>query len=349
MKRLLYFTGLPRSGGSLAARLVDGHPQVLSYPFEAGFGPRGSFKVTPTARTVGDLLEGTGRAGDFRNFFTGINAKGLVHNLFDRQTFDRLLQAPAPAEPDAVALVNLISEAFFKSAPTLAGSWDNAKLIAWHASGHNLAHLDRLMAASDSVLAVHIVRSPYDTVSSFLNMKKTRRRSVDVTAEALYWVDIVLKGLVLADKYPHRFCMLRYEDMVGRVENLGRMVRELSGIPDDPVLIHPTICGQGWKANSSFQKHTTVSNKSVGRFLKTMDPADIAAIEQACGPMLQVMGYLKQAPFIEPETKAYRPTTTDFMDLTSALRYRQVHQESLYVRLRMAVKKVLLKMSGAKD
>jgi hypothetical protein len=44
----------------------------------------------------------------------------------------------------------------------------------------------------------------------------------------------------------------------------------------------------------------------------------------------------------------YRPTTTDFMDLTSALRYRQVHQESLNVRVRMAVKKQLLKLSGAK-
>lgn len=348
MKRLLHFTGLPRSGGSLAARLVDGHPQVLSYPFEVGFGPRGSFVVNPAARTVGDLLQATGRAGDFFDFFTGINAKGLVHNLFDRQAFENLLAEPAPPDPDAVAMVNLISEAFFKSAASLAPQWDAARIIAWHASGHNLGQLDRLMAATQDVLVVHIIRSPYDTINSFLNMKKTRRRHVDVTTEALYWVDMALKGLVLADKYPERYQLLRYEDMVGRPESLGQIVCRLTGLPEDPILVHPTICGQGWKANSSFQKHSTVSNKSVGRFARTMDAADVTAIEQACGHMLQVMGYLKQAPFVTPAMEPYRPTTTDFMDLTSALRYRQVHQESLNVRVRMAVKKQLLKLNGAR-
>ena len=35
--KLIFIAGINRSGGSLLARLFDGHPSVASYPTEVGF------------------------------------------------------------------------------------------------------------------------------------------------------------------------------------------------------------------------------------------------------------------------------------------------------------------------
>ena len=81
---------------------------------------------------------------------------------------------------------------------------------------------------------IYIARNPLDLAASTKKRNKTGHHTLRV---ALGWRRGVQRAVVLSKRYPSRFLIVRYEDLVQKPEDLVREICTFSGLPYDPVCL----------------------------------------------------------------------------------------------------------------
>ncbi|MCB2228638.1 MAG: sulfotransferase [Desulfarculaceae bacterium] len=299
MKQLIFVAGLPRSGGSLVNRIFDGHSQIAAYPSEARFTPGDGFWAAyDGVRTLEELLKKSGRLRKFRAVVAGKKGKAR-HLPFDAAKFERGLQQKVDPPLPCEEAINRVSEVFFNSIadPAFAGSYDRARFISWHASNGHFGAKQLLDFTADSKV-VHIIRSPFDTISSMVAYR--RSYAINPAMEALLWNDSVARALLGRGQYPGRYYILRYEDLTSAPRESIAKLTDFLDLPLEKALYEPSAAGKAWTGNSSFQKLSGISPKSIGRFAQTLSAQDVDLISQVCADLMAKTCYSAESPYFDP-------------------------------------------------
>ncbi|NQU76827.1 MAG: sulfotransferase [Planctomycetes bacterium] len=297
---LIMISAMYENGGNTTHRIFDGHPQLLTYPFESQLG----------TATVADYLHSTvpfryrwpvlPMEGNFADDFELLYDEELKCRLrvprrskfFDadlqmseedrKATFLRLLEGKQRTRANVV-------HAFFQAT---FDSWKNIKR-----SGQEKAFLgyspvicmdsERILADFPDAHILHVVRNPYSGYAD------TKKRPYPLSLERYVWTWNFqqLMALTYRQRYPKSLHILRYEDMVAdRKKALGPICEQL-GLGWSDTLMYPSWNGE--KLNSVFPwgtivQATTEANIATMNELSAKEKAQVKSIASV---MKKQLGY----------------------------------------------------------
>ena len=85
-------------------------------------------------------------------------------------------------------------------------------------------------------------------------------------------------------------CLVRYEDLVQQpVETMERVFRHI-GLP--VVEVQPAVTGVSGIGDPAALQGGTLSARSIGSYSAELDPEDVRRIENTCGSLMRMLGYL---------------------------------------------------------
>jgi hypothetical protein len=221
--RLILISAMYENGGNTTHRMLDGHPELLVYPFESQLG----------TSLVADYLSGYvpfkyrwpefPLAGDFAHDYELIFDEEMKVRLRtpERSKFQAADLALDEADRKQCFLALLkdkprtrahILEAFFRS--TFA-SWKNLRQTG--AEKAYLGYSPVLVLDTEKVFAdfpgahvIHVVRNPYSGYAD------TKKRPFPLSLERYTWTWNLCQHMALtyAERYPNHFHLVRFEDLV---------------------------------------------------------------------------------------------------------------------------------------
>jgi hypothetical protein len=258
---LILISQLPRSGGSLLSQLLDGHPQLLAYPWEMKIGY--SLKIKwpnldlrqPPDRLFAALFHPELVYMAKKGYRKGGKAKSSQKRLkFDYsavehyQDFVRLLPRGATQR----AVLDTRFSTFFQ---------------AWQPETAHAAYISAFvpkMATQESSIAnffedypdgrlISILRDPADWfVSRRAHTQDGQVRYDDVDKEMGFWNRMAENALHLHRTYGDQFLLLSFKELVTDRERTMRRVCDWCSIDFNPCLLQQTFGGSPISPNTNF-------------------------------------------------------------------------------------------------
>jgi len=298
--RLLMISAMYENGGNTTQRLLDGHPQLISYPFESQPGTRYvqdhftslypvkyRWPVFPLGDTPAEHYESiideeckvrikTPQSSKFRE---------APLDLDDRERkgiFLRLMEGRPGTRADLV-------EAFFRAS---AEAWRDRVRSTCESVYVGYSPIvgvdaDKIVEDLPHAHVLNVVRNPW---SAFADTKK-RPVPLSLAHYATGWIVHQHAALTFAAEYPDRVYILRYEDIVADpVSALSRVLSKL-GLSGAPSLARPSWNGRAmdqvypW---GTIRVPTPEVNAATAAELST---AERDAIRRRTEPLLKVFGY----------------------------------------------------------
>lgn len=301
MKQHVVIVAVGRSGGSMLARMFDGHPAVASYPFEPRFGevlPSLHWKISeefrrPLEGSLSEALDKNGRLQRFNSKVQGLSPSKHAQISYDYAAFERNLKRQLPKDASPALFRDMVSEAFFTCHALYRDRWDSIKTVVWHSA--NSQYWDGDYLADGTTKLIYVLRHPLDVLPSLMTLK-SEKRSINPEFEVLSWVDCALRAQERCTRVPDRAVAVRYEDLVRFPEVTMRRLADFAQIKEHPALFAPTIYGEAWAGASSFGKVHGVSTGSIGRFASTLTSETIDQLWALCGRVAEEWGYRLTAP-----------------------------------------------------
>ena len=154
-------------------------------------------------------------------------------------------------------------------------------------------YADHLFEAYPGVKVIHMVRDPRDRYEASLALwPKGKGRAGGATARWRYSIRLAERNL---SKYPGRYLIVRFEDMVLRTEETLRDVcsfldetfrREMMNMPGAPDRRKKLMTGVQLRSTQG-----PLSSEFIGRFRTRVSKRDIAFIQLHAGRMMRAYGY----------------------------------------------------------
>jgi hypothetical protein len=299
--RTIFLTGMQRSGTTLLARLLDDMEQVslLSQPFPLLFveAKRAFLRSlgSEDRYPLGHLfLESRYCAADFARFLKNWRTSSdALAEIFARM--DAYSGQYTRFTPDQLshAFANLPSDADFA---TVVGSLD--RRLARHpdalGSGSKETVCEELVPhlLDRGFVCVIILRDPRDVIAS-LNHGRGQEFGGEVKPTLFNirnWRKSVAVALAMEEHPLFHWC--RYEDLVRDPSGETARLRQRIGL--EPARLTADLRdenGETWRGNSSHGERKGVSTSSVGVYERVLSTSAAMAIEAACLPELQLLGY----------------------------------------------------------
>jgi hypothetical protein len=221
--RLALISAMYENGGNTLHRHLDGHPELLVYPFESQLG----------TRFTSDELQSTFPFKYRWPVFPLENESASDFELFfDEELKTRLRRRDGSKFRDAnLDLTEKDRKAEFirimtgepRSTGKLVMAFFEATFAAWknlRRSGREKWFLgyspiigvdaDRVLADLPDAVLIHVIRHPLAAYA------ETKRRPFPLSCSRYTWIwEIVQrKSLAFRDKYPSRYVIVRYEDLI---------------------------------------------------------------------------------------------------------------------------------------
>jgi sulfotransferase family protein len=258
---LILISQLPRSGGSLLSQLLDGHPQLLVYPWEMTIGypvkndwPILDMRDTPD-RLFAQLFDAElgylARKGYRKRGKTKQKEKRLK---FKYSPLDHYLSfvAALPQMRTQRAVLDTYFDTFFRS-------WRRDPNDALYVAGF----VPRLASRPQSVACffrdypdgrlISIVRDPADWFASRrAHTKNGEVRYNDVREEMTLWNQMASLALTYRKEHGERFLLLSFKELVTDRDATMRRVAAWSGIDFDPALLNQTFDSKSIHPNTNF-------------------------------------------------------------------------------------------------
>lgn len=299
---LIMISAMYENGGNTTHRLLDGHPELLVYPFESQLGTSlvsdflTSF-VPYKYRWPEFPLDGS-PAQDYELFYdeelktllrvpsrSKFRDAGLVMREADRKhIFAQLLQIPPRTRGN---IVRAFFEATFESWTNCARSGRERAWVGYSP----VAVLDtaRIFADLPDAHMIHTVRNPYSGYAD------TKKRPFPLSLERYVWTWNHCQHLALtyAERFPDRFHLLRYEDLVEDPSTaLGRLCGRL-GIDFSETLLYPSW--NGARLESVFPWGTIVTPTPEANLatMNELSGAEKDQIRSLAAVMNRLLGYDK--------------------------------------------------------
>ena len=247
-------------GGNVTHRHLDGHPDLLVYPFESQLGNRDftdflaslervqyRYPQFPEGMSAGELYEQI-MDEEMKTFLRKRNGSKFkdadlkLDEAKRKEAFiQRLGDKPYYLRKDVV-------EAFFRST---FDAWENYYITP----NDNMTYVgsspaigidaDRLVKDFPNVKIMHIVRNPFSAY------RDTKRRPFPqpLSKYLITWNIYHSTVEMYAKMYPDNVRIFRYEDEVADKEKFMREVAEFIGVPFCETMLYPSWNGQEIKEN----------------------------------------------------------------------------------------------------
>jgi hypothetical protein len=158
---------------------------------------------------------------------------------------------------------------------------------------HTELAADRVFSEWPHARMIQVIRDPRDRYASVLGRADPEtNRNASIVAR---WIRSTRAALRNRDRYPDRYLVLRYEDLVADPETRTREVCRFVGEEFDPVMME--MRGGDLRSmegsNSSFDPVPpgVISTRSVGRYASALSPRTVSYVETLCGPLMESFGY----------------------------------------------------------
>ncbi len=302
--KLLMISAMYENGGNTTHRFLDGHPKLFVYPFESQLGnPRQQdflSSLYPFKYRYPDFPIGSS-AGDYYEMFFDEEYKTVARNpnaskfrnadfkideKLRKQVFIEILEREGTTRGTIVAA---FFEATFKS-------WLNL-----NKSGKEIAYVgyspvigfdaDRILADFPGGHVIHVVRNPW---SGFAD---TSKRPFPLSIERYSWTWAMMQhhALVFAKKFPDRFHILRFEDLVANPKVAMANLADRLGIGWDDALLAPSWNGKKMEQVYPWGTIRTPTTEANIATMNELDPAQKATIKSITSIMLPRFQYENMA------------------------------------------------------
>jgi hypothetical protein len=288
-QRACFIAGQAKSGTTLLAALLDGHPDLLILPQETAYFPtvltkyrdrgrRAQFNYL-TKESFSRVLFGgepRWRGHEYRNF-----PQQRFLEAFERTAFD-----PANAHRDLLALM---AESY---AATIGVPLDRIK--RWiEKTPANRNHVDEIFERFSNAKLLVTLRDPRAVLATQIALEKTRKTK-------RFSVYYVIAHWLVAAKLARR---VRSGDVSGLFVQFERLVSEPASVMNDvcdyleitfdpKVVLTPTKIGQPWVGNSAAQvAFSQVSAEPASRWEGELSEDEIGWVEWHCRDLMAEFGY----------------------------------------------------------
>lgn len=160
---------------------------------------------------------------------------------------------------------------------------------------HTELFADGIFREYPEARVIHMIRDPRDRYAS---VSRRNGAHLDrVGAATGRWLMSARAARRNAAKYPDRYLVVRFEDLVAEPRRVMAQVCEFAGVDFSPSMMDmgavPELRDSG--GNSSFGDGAPggISRKPVGRYRSVLDPGDVAFIEHVAGREMERHGYAR--------------------------------------------------------
>jgi hypothetical protein len=317
--KYLFVTGSYRSGTTLLHHLLDGHPNLLSFPVEnCIFRDYLYYKIFPhpEARNLNTLtvwlktkninkILGVVTSNDKLSLpldksivLTGSTGNQVVETSFDRSifctSFEKILSDIGRGKEtfSEVDIFIAYNAAYFMSLGIKDYGERNYFVNKCPEKGHCIKYY--LHNFPDSKV-IHIIRDPRACMASHKGtLTKKDFLSYRLFFHLISFVNDSLKNSTEYSMNDRVHCM-QYENLVTSPEKEMKAVAEFLEIPFDGCLMRPTILGKSWKSNTSIdpekKSDTKVYLSNIFKFKEKLNNLEIQCIETMCKEAMINSGY----------------------------------------------------------
>ena len=310
-----------RSGGSLLARMFDGHFNLCVFPHEMRFSqakdklpPLDKFQ-TENFETVLKMLN---TEGNFRGTKLFSKQQYESHEItfdYDKFLFQfRQLWQKDGLESRSMGRAFLAeAEAFFRvvNGGRLWREENEIRYFVGHCARSWLIPAEKIFKEFPDSFILQPIRDPRALVASKKQVSSNvEQKSPDVIELHInQWIDSVVQGLKSALRFPDRYCVIKYEDLVAEPEATMKNLSEFLGLPYNKVLSEPHYLGSSWRGNSAFGPTQGVDKTRTSSWREKLSEIEVRTIEKIAGCLMFPLGY---SPIYEKDGLSY---VTEFLRL----------------------------------
>ena len=288
-QRACFIAGQAKSGTTLLAALLDGHPEVLVLPQETAYFPTILTKYRNAGRRVQfDYLT----KESFSRVLFGGEPKWREHEYtnFPQQkffeAFERVAFDPANGQRDLLALM---AESY---AATICVPSD--RIQRWiEKTPANRNHVDEIFARFPEAKLLVTLRDPRAILATQIALEKTRRtKRFSVYYVVAHWrVAAKLARRVRSGDVPGLF--VQFEQLVSEPSAVMKNVSDYLEVAFDPdIVLRPTKIGQPWGGNSAAQiAFSEVTAEPASRWEHELSEDEIGWVEWHCRDLMLQFGY----------------------------------------------------------
>lgn len=288
-QRACFIAGQAKSGTTLSAALLDGHPELLVLPQETAYFPTVLKKYRDGGRRAQfDYLT----KQSFSRVLFGGEPKWREHEYKDfpqrkfHETFERVAFDPANAQRDLLALM---VESY---AATIGVPID--RIQRWiEKTPANRNHIGEIFARFPQAKLLVTLRDPRAILATQITLEKTRKTNrFSVYYVIAHWrVAAKLARRVRSGDVSGLF--VQFEQLVSEPANVMKDVCDYLEVEFDPkVVLTPTKIGQPWGGNSAAQiAFSKVSAEPVSRWESELSKDEIGWVEWHCRDLMPEFGY----------------------------------------------------------
>ncbi len=313
-----------RSGGSLLARMFDGHENLCAFPHEMRFSQ---------AKDILPPLEKF-KTDDFEEVLSMLNTKGNfgATKLFSKQQYEKhditfyyekfLVQFRQLWKKDELEYRTMgraflaEAEAFFRVVNN-GRLWKGDDIIQYfvgHCARSWLIPADKIFNEFPDSYIIQPIRDPRALFASKnQGHNLVEKHGLDfIEMHMTQWINSIVQGFKNEVRYPDRYRVIKYEDLISNPEATMRNLSEFTGISYDQVLTEPHYLGSNWKGNSAFGPTHGIDKTRSNSWRNRLTEIEIRSIERITGCLMHFLGY---SPIFEKFRFSYVP---EFIKLFSA-------------------------------
>lgn len=155
---------------------------------------------------------------------------------------------------------------------------------------------DAIFSSWPTTCMIHLVRDPRDVLASGRSRDWWPNTVLFMREQ---WNPSARQALQNRAKYPDRYMIVRFEDLVQAPEQTIRNVCDFAGLEFEPDMLEARD-QPGWKGhNSHFRANApdrNISAKPIRRYLEQLSPLDISICDELGGDLMLAHGYLPEPP-----------------------------------------------------
>jgi hypothetical protein len=243
---------IQRSGGSLLSQLFDGHSEIYAHPDELMIGhPKKyiwpHFMFLPYLQKIIFLqylgsIESITQRDIFNAYMTSYFGAWLNHqNNYGPKKF-------VTGFTPRLAMVQESIELFFSVYP-------DGRLIS-------------------------IIRDPKNWFPSAHRHRDKKKKYENIESASRQWAENAKAMVKNKEKYGHRVCIIRFENLISDIESVMRHLANFLNIEFDDILLTPTFNKSPITANTSFNAEKPGIVASTLSRYKTLNPQELKIIEK---------------------------------------------------------------------
>jgi hypothetical protein len=292
---------IQRSGGTLFARLFDGHPACFVHPFELKWGKPRKWNWPALNGSTGNPEEVFAQLDEgWPAKFAGEGYR-KYSSWMGRQKSEEMQPYPFLFDLDLQRMIfaEQLSRSETHSQRDLMNAYLTALFNAW-LDYQNLyrqpkkwvaAFIPKLLMARDSStdkfftdypdgLVVTIVRDPESWLAS------VNRHFANIEQEFALdnWIESAEASVRAHRDRPGNVIVLVFEDLVHRTEAVMRMLCQRMAIDFNDVLLHPTYNSMPVLSDSSHAPATGVDSQVTSRYRDVLTPEQLDAVARRATP-----------------------------------------------------------------